>query len=371
MRILVVGAGFAGSTFARLAAEDGNKVIVIDKKEHIGGNSYSFEDSKTGIEIHKYGPHIFHTNDEDVYSFITKFTEFNNYINRVKAISNGKVYSLPINLHTINQFFNKTFSPKEAEDFIEKKREKYKDVLNFEEFVKSSLGTELYEAFFRDYTIKQWGVEPKEISVSTAKRLPIRFNYDDNYFNDKYQGIPIKGYGALFEEMLNNENINIKLNTSFGVFNKNNKIKFDFIVYTGSIDEYFDYKYGYLPYRSITFEEMRGEEIQGNAVINYTDMSENFTRIHEHKYFTPEKKFKQSIAFKEYSFESDSRKNPFYPIENIVSTEMVMNYKKLSKLEDNVVFIGRLAEYKYMNMDQVIRSSIDTYRKIMKDCNNE
>lgn len=366
MKTLIVGAGFAGSTFGRLAADDGIYVHIIDKRNHIGGNSYSHKDINTAIEIHKYGPHIFHTNYEEVYRFFTRFTTLNNFINRVKAKSNGKIYSLPINLHTINQFFNKSFSPKEAKDFMERKRIKIGQVSNFEQFVQNSLGNELYEAFFKDYTIKQWGKDPKEIPVSTAKRLPIRFNYNDNYFDDKYQGIPIDGYGNLFKSMLDHINIDISLNTSFSNIKKKWISEYDYLIYTGSIDEFYEYQYGHLPYRTVIFEEIRNDEIQGNAVINYTDMSEKFTRIHEHKYFTPDKKFSKSVAFKEYSEASDSRNNPFYPVENKESMLMMEKYNKLAQKEEKVIFVGRLAEFKYYNMDQVIKSSIDVYNKIIK-----
>ena len=329
-RVLIVGSGFAGSTFARLAAEKGIEVHVIDQKDHIGGNCYSYSDVETGIEIHKYGPHIFHTNYEEVYEFISRFTKFNNYVNRVKAVSNNKVYSLPINLHTINQFFGKNLSPKEAEEFIDGKRVKFDEISNFKEFVLNSLGYELYKAFFRDYTIKQWGKPPEEIPLSTAKRLPIRYNYNDNYFNDKYQGIPTNGYGSVFERILDHKNITITLNTSFTDVKNKWKNEYDYLIFTGSIDLYFDYCHGYLPYRTVWFEEIRDCEIQGNAVINYSDMSVPYTRIHEHKYFTPEKEFKKSVAFKEFSKKTDSQNNPYYAIENYESKLLIEKYNKLA-----------------------------------------
>ncbi len=361
MKILIVGAGFAGSTFARLAAENNIQVDIIDQKNHIGGNSYSYSDKNTGIEIHKYGPHIFHTNSEKVYNFITRFCKLNNYINQVKAISNGNVFSLPITLHTINQFFGKTFSPSEAKLFIEQKRIKFEKIDNFEKVILNSIGKELYEAFFRDYTIKQWGKEPIEIPVSTAKRLPIRYNYNDNYFEDKYQGIPICGYYRLFKNILDHNNISILLNTEFKELEKYWKKKYDYLIYTGSIDEYFNNKLGKLPYRSVKFEKIIGTEIQGNAVINYTDMSVPFTRIHEHKYFTPNKKFKNSIGFKEFSLPFDGNNNQSYPIENREGIELFKQYYNMMKNEKNTVLIGRLAEFKYYNMDQVIKSSMNKF----------
>jgi len=365
-KILIVGAGYAGAVFGRLAAEEGNSVVIIDKKKHPGGHSYSYPDKSTGIEIQKYGPHIFHTNYEDVYAFITRFTKLNNFINRVKAVCDNRVYSLPVNLHTINQFFDKNFSPVEARNFIESKQIKFDPVTNFKEAVLNSLGEELYVAFFRDYTIKQWGVNPEEIAVSTAKRLPVRYDYNDNYFNDKYQGVPVNGYGILFNKILDHQNIRLILKTPFSELQETWRKEFDYLVFTGSIDEYFDYCFGALPYRTLRFEKITGTEIQGNAVINYTDLSVPFTRIHEHKWFTPEKKFTKSLAFKEFSSATDSRSNPYYPVENRESLKLYGRYQKLVEKEKNLLLIGRLAQFKYFNMDQVIKSSMDTYKLFRK-----
>lgn len=360
-KILIVGTGYSGAVFARLAAEDGNHIVIIDKNSHIGGHSYSYQDEETGVEIQKYGPHIFHTNFEDVYSFITQFTKLNNFTNRVKAVYKNRVYSLPINLHTINQFFDKNFSPIEAQKFIKKKQIKFDEITNFEEAVLNAIGVELYEAFFRDYTKKQWGVDPREIIVSTAKRLPVRYNYNDNYFNDKYQGIPIDGYGNLFRNMLDHENIEVILGTTFKEFRNNWRKDFNYLVYTGSIDNYFDYCFGALPYRTIRFEKIVGEEILGNAVVNFTEMSVDYTRIHEHKWFTPERQFQKSVAFKEFSDHTDSRNKPFYPIENEESSLLYDQYKALAEKEKNLLFLGRLAQFKYYNMDQVTKVSMDAY----------
>ncbi len=364
--MLIIGAGFAGSTFARLAAENDFSVEVIDNRDHSGGNSYSYRDSETGIDIHKYGPHIFHTSNEKVYEFISRFTKLNGYIHKVKAVSHGQVFSLPINLHTINQFYGKLLSPKEARQFIKKKQIQIDKLTNFEEVVLASLGREIYEAFFRDYTIKQWGKDPKEIPASTAKRLPVRYDYNDSYFNDKYQGIPVEGYGALFDRMLDHPSITVSLKTSFDSIRSEWRKKFSYLIFTGSIDEYYDYRYGDLPYRTVTFEEIRDKEIQGSAVINYTDSSVPFTRIHEHKYFTPDKEFKESIAYKEFSAATTSRKYPFYPINDEQSRAIYNEYKGIAIKEKDVIFIGRLAEYRYYNMDQVIDSSIKSFDKFIQ-----
>ena len=296
---LIVGCGFAGATFARMVAENGYTSHIIDKRDHIGGHSYTYRDEETQVEIHKYGPHIFHTSSKEIWGFMNRFTSFNNFVNRVKAMTGGQVYSLPINLHTINQFFHKNLNPSDAEKFIDHIKHKNLNVTNFEESLLSSIGPELYEAFFKYYSIKQWGVDPKEIVVSTAKRLPIRFNYNDNYYNDTYQGIPIDGYTKIFERMLNHPNIKVFVETDFDEYKNNWRQKYKSLVYTGSIDEYFNYRFGYLPYRAVVFNELRGTEIQGNAVINYSDKSVPYTRIHEHKWFTPDIKFESSIAFEE------------------------------------------------------------------------
>jgi UDP-galactopyranose mutase len=364
--LLIVGCGFAGATFARMAAENGYTSHLIDKSGHLGGHSYTYRDEETQVEIHKYGPHIFHTSSKEIWDFINRFSKFNTYVNRVKAITGGQVYSLPINLHTINQFFRKNFTPSEAEQFIESLRYKNVQSTNFEESLLSSIGKELYEAFFRYYTIKQWGVDPKEISVSTAKRLPVRFTYNDNYYHDTYQGIPADGYTKIFERMLDHPSIKVFTDTNFSGYKPTWRQNYKWLVYTGSIDEYFGYCYGYLPYRGVFFKELRGNEIQGNAVINFTDMSVPYTRIHEHKWFTPEIKFKSSVAFEEYSESSDSRKSPFYPVRNKESEELYKKYFQLTADENGVLFLGRLAEFQYYDMHQVIGSAIVKSKEFLK-----
>lgn len=362
-KILIIGCGFSGATFGRMAAEAGHEVTIIDRREHIGGNAYSYTDEETGIDVHKYGAHIFHTNDEKVWAFVNRFTRFNNYVNRVKAQSNGRIYTMPVNLHTINQFFHKTFSPKEAEVFIESLRTPCDRITNFEQFVTSSIGTELYEAFYKYYSIKQWGVQPHEINISTAKRLPIRFVYDDNYFNDKYQGIPEDGYTKVFERMLDHPNIRVILGVEYADLKDSWRQTYDTMVFTGTIDYYFDHVYGKLPYRTIRFEEIRGKEIQGNAVINYTDMSQPYTRIIEHKYFAPEKKYEQSVGFVEFSEAADSSRDPYYPVRNEESDKIFAQYDRLAAEEKDVLFLGRLAEFKYYDMHQVIGAALAAFRR--------
>ena len=363
---LIVGSGFAGAAFARLAADSGLSSDIIEKRNHIGGNCFTYRDEISGVEVHKYGPHIFHTSDDGVWEFVNRFTAFNGFINRVKGACGGGIYSLPINLHTINQFFGKTFRPQEAETFIDSIRHRYLSPANFEEYILYSLGEELYRAFFRDYTIKQWGVHPREIDIGTAKRLPVRFTYNDDYYDGRYQGIPSEGYSKMFDRMIENKKIHLALETSFDEFRETWRSKYRCLVYTGSIDQYFKYAFGYLPYRTITFNELRSKEIQGNAVINYTDMAVPFTRVHEHKWFTPEKRFQESIGFEEYSAATDSRNNPFYPIRNRNSEQILKRYEELAALENDVIFVGRLAEYRYYDMDQVIGASMSKFKKFKK-----
>lgn len=364
---LIVGAGFAGSVFARLAAESGYSVEIIDKRNHVGGNCYSYKDEDTKIEIHKYGPHIFHTNSKEIWDFINKFTEFNNYIHRVKAVHNNAVYSLPVNLHTINQLFNRAFSPLEAEQFINSIRINKTEIKNFEDFVMSSLGVELYEAFFKNYTIKQWGTDPTLIALSTAKRLPIRFNYNDNYYNDAYQGIPIDGYTVIFNRMLNHDKIKVQLSTDFDEYKSTWRDNYKHLVYSGSLDEYFNYQHGYLPYRKVSFKEIKAKEIIGTSQLNYCDLDVPYTRISEHKWFTPEKQFDVSVAFEEYSDFTDSRNEPYYPIQNAESDQQYNKYESLTKEEKGVVFIGRMAEFRYYDMHQVIGSSIAKFKTFIEN----
>ncbi len=363
---LIIGCGFAGATFANLAAERGYKVLLVDKRSHIGGNCYSYKDEESKVEVHKYGPHIFHTNSQKIWDYVNRFSKFNNYVNRVKARTGNKIYGLPINLHTINQFFEKDFTPDQARKHIDSIRVKGLRPRNFEEFVLHNLGHEMYEAFYKNYTIKHWGVQPKEIPVSTAKRLAIRFNYNDNYFNDQFQGIPLEGYTALFKRMVDHENIHLSLGEDFEDYRASWRHNFEHLIFTGSLDNYFNYEYGYLPYRTLRFEAIRGKDIIGNAVINYTDMSEKFTRIHEHKWFTPERKFENSIAFKEYPSDTDSRKSPIYPIRNEVSEKMYQAYSYKTQEEQDVTFVGRLGEFRYYDMHQVIAASMTKFEKLME-----
>ncbi|GEC61873.1 UDP-galactopyranose mutase [Gluconobacter oxydans] len=308
--------------------------------------------------VHRYGPHIFHTADERAWSYIQRFGKFWPYINRVKAISQGRIYTLPVNLLTINQFFGTVMSPVEARAFIEKKADKsIKDPKNFEEQALSMIGPELYKAFFYGYTRKQWGLEPTELPASILKRLPLRFNYDDNYFNHPYQGMPEDGYSAIVENILKSENIEIRLNTKFEDVSE----EFQHIFYTGPIDRYFSFDLGRLGYRTLDFERIDGDgDYQGAAVINYCDQEVPFTRISEHKHFAPWEadSLQKTVAFREYSRLAEPKDVPYYPIRLANEKTMLESYITRARNTAGVSFLGRLGTYRYLDMDVTISEAL-------------
>lgn len=359
--VLVVGAGFSGAVIARQLAENEHKVTVVDARKHVAGNCYSEVDSKTGVTVHTYGPHIFHTDNEEVWSYLSRFTEMMPYINRVKATVAGKVFSLPINLHTINQFFGLTLSPDEAKKFIEGKGESnITDPQSFEEQALRFVGRELYEAFFKGYTIKQWGLSPADLPASILKRLPVRFNYDDNYFNHKYQGMPKNGYTEIVENLLAHENIETKLET---FFEKNVAEAYDHVFYSGPLDAYYEHIYGRLGYRTLDFEKFYYQgDYQGCAVMNYCEKDVPFTRITEHKYFAPWEKHAESVCYKEFSRSCGENDIPYYPIRQVGEMEMLDRYVQLAEKEEKVTFIGRLGTYRYLDMDVTIAEALNTSR---------
>ena len=360
MNILIVGAGFSCAVIAeQLSKRAGYKILVIDERSHLGGNCYTERDESSGIMIHKYGPHIFNTDNQKVWDYISQFCEMMPYINRVKSVYKENVYSMPINLHTINQFFGKTFSPAQAQNFIRSIGvTSIEEPKNFEEQALKMIGKDLYEAFFYGYTKKQWGCEPSELPASILKRLPVRFDYNDNYYTNPLQGIPKEGYTSIFERMLDHNSIEIKLNTKFDI---NFDIKgFDHVFYTGPIDAFFGYKYGRLSYRTVFFErEDASGDYQGNAVINYADTEIPYTRIHEHKHFTPWENHENTVFFKEFSKETVDTDVPFYP------KRLEGDLKKLDLYQEEVdqlskyTFLGRLATYRYMDMHHVINDALE------------
>ena len=359
MKILIIGSGFSGSVVAeRLSQDTQNSIVVIEERDHIGGNCYTERDTKTDIMVHKYGPHIFHTSNKIIWNYINSFDTIVPFINKVKSVYNNNVYSLPINLHTINQFYNRNLSPNEAIAFINEISDKsITNPQNFEEQALKLIGKDLYNAFFYGYTKKQWGTEPKNLPASILNRLPVRFNYNDNYFNDLYQGIPKNGYTAIFEKLLSRKNIKVELNTAFDPSFPTKE--FDKVVYTGPIDKYFNYKHGRLGYRTIFFEkEYTDGDFQGNAVINYADSSVPFTRIHEHKHFASWENHNNTVIFKEYSKETDANDIPYYPKRLVADINILQLYKEeVDKLKD-VHFLGRLATYRYLDMHQIIEEAI-------------
>jgi len=365
-RILVVGSGLSGAVIARELAEKELKVHVIEKRLHVAGNVYTERDKKTGIIKHIYGPHIFNTDNEAVWNYVNGFTKFDNFINRVKTCFQNQIYSMPINLHTINQFFAKNFSPQEAKDFIQHIR--FKDIKhpeNFEEQALSMLGSDLYEAFLKNYTIKQWGCDPKEIPASVLKRLPLRFNYNDNYYNKKYQGIPTNGYTELVQNILDHKNISLSLGLNF---DHELEKEYEKIFYTGKIDEYFHYCFGQLGYRTVYWEDFIYEgDFQGNPVINYSDLKIPHTRVIEHKHFSPNSSYDKTLVSLEYSKETTMEDEPFYPKRLARDIQILEKYQELISQQTKVVFLGRLATYRYLDMDKVIEEAIEQARLFLKD----
>ncbi|GHB41521.1 UDP-galactopyranose mutase [Pseudovibrio japonicus] len=365
-RICIVGAGFSGSVIARELAEEGLNVLVIDERDHIAGNCHTYRDEESGVMVHKYGPHIFHTANERVWEYINRFTEMMPYVNRVKATVKGKVYSLPINLHTINQFFGTSMSPVEAKAFIEDKaRTDIKDPQSFEEQGLRFVGEELYNAFFDGYTRKQWGVEPSILPASILKRLPLRFNYDDNYFNHPYQGMPKNGYTAIMEKILDHPSIEVRLGSAYEYIDE----EFTHVFYSGPLDRYFNYDIGRLRYRTLDFEEVRGVgDMLGTAVMNHPDPETPYTRISEHKHFAPWEaaKFEKTVAFREYSRFCEEGDTPYYPIRSLDDKVLLETYEKKAQKEEGVTFVGRLGTYQYLDMDVTIQKALDVAKAFLE-----
>ncbi|WP_250534526.1 UDP-galactopyranose mutase [Caballeronia sp. AZ10_KS36] len=363
--ILIVGAGFSGAVIARELAEQGFRVTVLESRDHVAGNCHTERDEETGVNVHVHGPHIFHTDNERVWAYIQRYDEMMPYITRVKATTGGAVYGLPINLHTINQFFSKTLSPREAEAFIAEKADKSIDVaVSFEQQALKFLGEELYHAFFRGYPIKQWGLPPSELPASVLKRLPVRFNYDDNYFNHKYQGIPKNGYTHIVEGILKHNNITVQLNTKFS---RSDAAASDHVFFSGPLDSWFEHKFGRLGYRTLKFEPIRDVgDYQGCAVMSYPEESVPYTRISEHKHFAPWEQHDKTIAFKEYSSLCQPDETPYYPIRLVEEQKILGQYVELAASERNVTFIGRLGTYRYLDMDVTIREALETADLFLK-----
>jgi UDP-galactopyranose mutase len=356
---LIVGAGFAGSVLAeRLATRSNKKVLIIDKRSHIGGNAYDHYNEE-GILVHKYGPHIFHTNSKDVFDYLSQFTEWRSYEHRVLASVDGQLVPMPINLDTINKLYGLNLTSFQLEEWFESVAEKVPVIRTSEDVVVSKIGRELYEKFFKNYTRKQWAMDPSELDKSVTSRVPTRTNRDNRYFTDTYQAMPLHGYTKMFENMLAHPNIKIMLNTDYREIM--NVIPYKEMIFSGPVDEYFDYKFGKLPYRSLEFkhETLNTETFLPTAVVNYPN-EHAYTRITEFKYLTGQKHAKTSVVYEFPRSEGD----PYYPVPRPENAELYNKYKKLADQTPNVHFVGRLATYKYYNMDQVVAQALTLYKKI-------
>ncbi|CEF53281.1 UDP-galactopyranose mutase [Acetobacter ghanensis] len=363
----VVGAGFSGAVIARHLASRGHKVVVVDERSHLAGNCHTERDNQTGVMVHRYGPHIFHTANERVWSYVQQFGTFRPYVNRVKAIARGQVFSLPINLLTINALFKTTFGPAQARAFIASKADHtITQPRTFREQALSMVGPELYETFFEGYTRKQWGCDPDTLPASILKRLPLRFNYDDNYFNHPYQGMPQDGYTAIVSNILAefSNTIDIRLGATF----EDMPETFDHVFYTGPLDRYFGFKLGRLEYRTLDFERFVSPEpdYQGTAVMNYCDADVPYTRIAEHKHFAPweQAQFEQTVCFREYSRAAQKADIPYYPIRLSGEQRLLRAYEDMARTSKGVSFLGRLGTYRYLDMDVTIHEALEACDQI-------
>ena len=365
--LVVVGSGFFGLTIARQAADElGLRVLVIDKRAHIGGNAYSEFDPVTGIEIHKYGSHLFHTSNERVWEYVNRFTKFNNYQHKVWAKHQGQLYQMPINLDTINQFFGSNFSSEEAKTFIQGQlsEDEATKASNLEERAVALIGKPLYEAFIKGYTEKQWQTDPKLLPADVINRLPMRFTTEHRYFNDKHEGLPLNGYTAWLENMADHKNIKIRLDTDF--FDIRAELDSAVpVVYTGPIDRYFDFEYGTLGWRTLDFQdEVIGiGDYQGTSVVNYSDLDVAFTRIHEYRHLHPERNYQTESTFisREYSRFASATDEPYYPVNTEADRQQLSQYRELIKQENGVWFGGRLGTYQYLDMHMAIASALTLF----------
>jgi UDP-galactopyranose mutase len=357
----IVGAGYAGSVLAeRLARDAGKKVLLVDRRSHIAGNAYDHLDA-SGILVHKYGPHIFHTNSAEIFSYLSQFTQWRKFEHRVRAHVDGKLLPIPINLDTVNQLYGLNLDSAGLEKFFASVAEKVEHIRTSEDVVVSTVGRDLYEKFFRGYTRKQWGLDPSELSSQVTARIPVRTNHDDRYFSDAYQWMPRHGFTHLFENMLDHDNITIELSTDYRDIK--DSVPYREMIYTGPIDEYFDFRYGQLPYRSLEFRhETHNQEVfQSAPVINYPNDHE-YTRVTEFKYLTGQKHAKTSIVYEYPRDEGD----PYYPIPRPQNAELNSKYQALVNNTPGLYFVGRLASYRYYNMDQVVGQALTLYSKIMQ-----
>ncbi|WP_210509014.1 UDP-galactopyranose mutase [Naasia sp. SYSU D00057] len=370
--LLVVGSGFFGLTVAeRVAEELGLRVMVIDRRSHIGGNAFSENEPETGIEVHRYGAHLFHTSNEPVWEYVNRFTKFTNYVHRVYTNYKGEVYPLPINLGTINQFFRSAYGPDEARKLIAEQASELStgEARNLEEKAISLIGRPLYEAFIRDYTAKQWQTDPKDLPAEVISRLPVRYTYDNRYFNDTHEGLPVDGYTAWLERMADHPRIEVQLDTDFfdttQPLHKQATVGQLPIVYTGPIDRYFDFEAGELQWRTLDFEEevLPVRDFQGTSVMNYAGSEVPYTRIHEFRHFHPEREYAsdKTVIMREFSRFATREDEPYYPVNTPEDRERLLQYRELMKGEQDVLFGGRLGTYQYLDMHMAIGAALSAY----------
>lgn len=370
MTIAVVGAGFSGAVIARTLADAGYTVVVFDERAHVAGNCHTKRDEETGIMEHVYGPHIFHTELSHVWEFVNNHGEFRPYRHQVKTTRDNKVFSMPINLHTINQLFDKAMAPNDAKQFVATLCDESIERPNsFEEQALKLMGRELYEAFFKGYTEKQWGVSASQLPASILARLPMRFDYDDNYFNHPYQGIPVEGYTAIVTSILTHDSITVRLNTKV---DRQLCEEYDHVFCSSGLDMWFDYEYGELGYRTLRFErEVYDEDFQGCPVMNYADESVPFTRISEHKHFMAWEEHAKTIIFREFSSECQKGDIPYYPIRLVKEKEVLSKYIERAKMEKKTSFVGRLGTYRYIDMDKSIAEALKAAEEFIGHVENK
>jgi UDP-galactopyranose mutase len=377
MDLLVVGSGFFGLTIAERAANAGRKVTVIDRRHHIGGNAYSEAEPETGIEVHRYGAHLFHTSNPAVWEYVNRFTSFTSYVHRVYTTHKGTVFPMPVNLGTINQFFQSAYTPDQARALVREQAGEFdaKTATNFEEKGIALVGRPLFEAFFRDYTAKQWQTDPQKLSGDIISRLPVRYTYDNRYFNDTWEGLPTDGYTAWLERMADHPNIEVKLDIDYfdesQPLNRKATVGQLPVVYTGPVDRYFDYSEGALSWRTLDFEQevLNVRDFQGTSVMNYPDMDVRYTRIHEFKHFHPERKdvyeSDKTVIMREFSRFAEREDEPYYPVNTSSDREGLLAYRELAKGEKDVHFGGRLGTYQYLDMHMAIGSALSLWNNTL------
>ena len=358
MRVGIAGAGFSGAVIARQLAEAGHHVVIHEARDHVAGNCFTERDADTDVLVHRYGPHIFHTNDQEVWEYIYRFGDMVPFNHRVRTTVDGRVYLLPINLLTINQLFETALGPEEARAFVAAQADdSIGEPANFEEQALKFVGERIYRAFLYGYTKKQWGVEPAELPASVLKRLPVRFTYEDSYFDHPYQAMPRNGYTEIVEAILDHPDIEVHLNSRY---TPAVRADYDHSVWTGPLDAWFEYEHGRLGYRTLDFEEFAAEgDYQGCSVMNYGDIEVPYTRITEHKFFAPWEEHARTVCFREFSRLADDDDIPYYPIRLATDKEQLARYLRAARESTNVTFVGRLGTYRYLDMDVTIREALD------------